>query len=341
MAQQGRITHIDVAKGIAIIAMIAGHLGFAGPDGQDVVSRFVFQFHVPVFFVIAGYFLSQKQSLLAFAKQKAFRMLAPYVATCVVMLAILVTLRLTQGETSPPTIYGNMRDYVVAAFYGAGTPGVILPEGVMHIGAIWFLEALLVALLVTRLCLNAGQFAAVPIVALAAAGIFSSRYLWLPFNIQSGLMGALFVYAGYLLRRIDFFKRAFSPALFAALSAVAVAAYLAGINISIVRCYCGNWMLGIPVAISSSVWCIMLAQLISQKAKPLAAFFEFYGKNSLLVLCVHLVFLDMGLKYLLATAGIPQENNVLFAVNLALQLLLTALCALGVQKTKWIRKLFY
>ena len=341
MTQGGRIAYIDVARGIAIIAIVAGHLEFSGADGIDWVSRFVFLFHVPVFFVITGYFLSAKKPFGEFLKQKTFRMMAPYVFTCLVMLVILAALYLFTGKTQPPAIYPNIREFAIAALYGAGTPGVLKPEGIMHIGAIWFLEALLVAIVIVRASMPLKKYAVIPVVAIAIAGIVSARYFWLPLNLQSGAMGALYVYLGHLLRTKDFFNRPFSLSLFAVLTLVVVESFAMGVNISIVRAYCGPWALGIPVAMASSVWCIMLAQLVSSKASAATRFLSFYGKNSLVVLCVHLVCLNMGLKHLLLNAGITTEYNALFFVNLVLQLALTALCALAIQRMPHLRKLFY
>lgn len=50
---KNRIKFLDIAKGIAILAIIAGH------TGPDWVKQFVFTFHVPVFFIISGYFLKE------------------------------------------------------------------------------------------------------------------------------------------------------------------------------------------------------------------------------------------------------------------------------------------
>ena len=48
-----RIEFIDIAKGIAIICIILGHLG------SNQINRIVFTFHVPIFFIITGYFTNR------------------------------------------------------------------------------------------------------------------------------------------------------------------------------------------------------------------------------------------------------------------------------------------
>ena len=56
----GRIEWIDLAKGLAMILIIAGHAG------HDPVDRFLYTFHVPVFFLISGYFITEKGSFGSF-----------------------------------------------------------------------------------------------------------------------------------------------------------------------------------------------------------------------------------------------------------------------------------
>lgn len=55
MAQnKARIEEFDIAKGISILCVILGHLGIYN------VNRIVFTFHMPIFFLINGYFISTK-----------------------------------------------------------------------------------------------------------------------------------------------------------------------------------------------------------------------------------------------------------------------------------------
>lgn len=48
-----RNTVISICKALAIILMVIGHA-----DAPDVVSAFLYEFHMPVFFITAGYFFS-------------------------------------------------------------------------------------------------------------------------------------------------------------------------------------------------------------------------------------------------------------------------------------------
>lgn len=78
--QKKRICYIDIAKGFAMLCIIAGHFGIAS------ANRFVYTFHVPLFFLLSGYFLSTKTDFLPSMKQKARQLLVPYYITGIVSL---------------------------------------------------------------------------------------------------------------------------------------------------------------------------------------------------------------------------------------------------------------
>lgn len=50
----GRIAYLDAAKGCAILSVILSHLWI--PE----LTHLLFSFHMPLFFVLAGYFLKRE-----------------------------------------------------------------------------------------------------------------------------------------------------------------------------------------------------------------------------------------------------------------------------------------
>ena len=104
-ARGGRISYIDVAKGISMICIILGHLNC------HAINRVVFPFHVPVFFLITGYFTDRESGLRDFVKKKARTLLVPYFVTC---LAIIVI--------------GTLEGFVMASRWNGSGPGCGLPS---------------------------------------------------------------------------------------------------------------------------------------------------------------------------------------------------------------------
>ena len=334
-----RLESVDVAKGIAIIAIVMGHLGFTGLTGDNDVYRIVFQFHVPIFFIIAGYFLSTKRSLGAFAAQKARRLLLPYVFTCALLLLARMVVTLVLNGAGDAGREFDVVGFLLAALYGSGTD-FNLPGSLSAIGAIWFLEALLVALLEVRILLRWKKAAPVVVIVLFVLAAWSSTVLWLPFNIQSGFLGGGFVYVGYLLRKAEFMTRRITPWLLVGTIAVCAAAFAFNVNVSLASGYLGPWFLGVPVAVSTSCLVLLLSKGIADHLGPLKRLLSFYGRNSLIVLCVHLVLLNLGVESVLALVGVPYDWNIIFFVNVAIQLVVCALAVKIVERSRFLRAVF-
>lgn len=81
-----RIEWIDDLKGFAIFLIVLGHVlaTFAnmsqGNSKQisDTVFEFIYSFHVPLFFIIAGITFSAKDQFTLFFKKKFYRLMLPY-----------------------------------------------------------------------------------------------------------------------------------------------------------------------------------------------------------------------------------------------------------------------
>lgn len=70
-----RVEFIDIFRGIGILMMIMGHIGFGGE-----FDYFIHAFHMPMFFFISGYFYKQKDiSIKKFIIQKSKTLLIPYI----------------------------------------------------------------------------------------------------------------------------------------------------------------------------------------------------------------------------------------------------------------------
>ncbi len=63
MESNNRLAWVDIAKGIAIIAVVAGHIGFSWPKTPLMPMRelFTYLWHVPVFFMLGGFFLKEEK----------------------------------------------------------------------------------------------------------------------------------------------------------------------------------------------------------------------------------------------------------------------------------------
>ena len=61
-----RLTYMDIFRGMGIILMIMGHVGFG-----KVFDHFIHAFHMPMFFFISGFFYNRNKTFGVFIKNKA------------------------------------------------------------------------------------------------------------------------------------------------------------------------------------------------------------------------------------------------------------------------------
>ena len=79
-----RVESIDIIKGIGIVLVVLGHSGFSG-------TKFIYLFHMSIFFIAAGYCYSSKysesiQAILGLVKRRFFTLYIPYVVSNIILL---------------------------------------------------------------------------------------------------------------------------------------------------------------------------------------------------------------------------------------------------------------
>lgn len=154
-----RLQYVDIARGIAMICIILGHLG------NPSINRVVFTFHVPIFFFITGYFTSTKRSLPEFTKNKARTLLVPYAMACLVIIILGTLLGFHYGNAADA-----FKGWIYASIYGAGDSYTV-PFYIKGIGAIWFLWATFWGSVFLRISLDFNKYTRVfSIFALFALG---------------------------------------------------------------------------------------------------------------------------------------------------------------------------
>ena len=110
-----RIESFDILKGIGIILMIVAHT--YGPN--SIIWGFIYAFHMPLFFIVAGYFFKQNTTTELLRKNYN-QLLVQYITICVIVTAIT---QLRQPH--------NIQKDIQSSLYGMG-PG-------------WFLLAMFMA----------------------------------------------------------------------------------------------------------------------------------------------------------------------------------------------------
>ena len=131
-----RIDYFDIAKGLAMFCVIAGHMGVIQ------VNAFVFSFHMPLFFLISGYFF-RNDSTKVWRNTKRLLIAYGWTVIAIIILSEGMALAkvLLKGEDAI-TLVKVPAKWIVAGLYGSGARADFLGLNLPRIGAIWFLLAL-------------------------------------------------------------------------------------------------------------------------------------------------------------------------------------------------------
>lgn len=75
-----KVLNVDIVKGIAIILVMIGHSGmFLFVKDKVLLNTFIYSFHMPLFFIVAGFFMKDKVNL----KKTIKRLLIPFLIASV------------------------------------------------------------------------------------------------------------------------------------------------------------------------------------------------------------------------------------------------------------------
>ena len=70
--EKKRETEFDIAKGILILCVVIGH------GGSDAVADFMYRFHMPLFFILSGYFMQKHSNVSEYATSQFKKLMIPY-----------------------------------------------------------------------------------------------------------------------------------------------------------------------------------------------------------------------------------------------------------------------
>lgn len=326
-----RLDYLDVAKGIGIIAVIIGHMGLSH------VNQFVFTFHMPLFFLIAGYFISDKYDFKTFFVKKVKQLIPPYILTCIIICILSVISDIIQGNYN--VLLHNLGQWVYASLYGAGT-NHMKPFYIKQIGAIWFLLAMLWGTCIVVYLKNV-KYGAIFIIALAYVGYKTTNYLWLPLSIQAGMTASIFIYIGYIAKKENILNKNIAMGIKIIMLLIWCFCIKYGGRLSMVKNLYENGLLNIIGAICAVYIIIDFSKWFSKFGYP-SKVTRFYGRNSLAILCFHLIELNMFPWYHVENYCMIKGLNpyIIKSIIIILKILWSTVLVLLVNRISLFRKIF-
>ena len=299
----------DIMKGIGIIAVVIGHMR----NVPMPIRTFIFSFHMPLFFILAGYFFKPNYNYQSKIRADFSRLVIPYIFTA----SILLLYNIFQAFIGDNINVKLIELGIVSALFGSGSGHSSLIWGKKPaIGAIWFLLALFWCRVIYNYiaCKTKQKYIIAGFVAILATLI--DRYLInLPLAILPGLSGMMFYLIGDWLKshRISYYL------IFLCLICWIIS--ICSSHIWMVQCHYGIYPIDVLGACGGTAFIYWISKYCA-KIK-LNLIFVWFGINSLVILCFHLIELNC---HLCAHLHIPNIFYYQFPVKLIFCVLMTWLC---------------
>lgn len=214
MMKNNRSLSVDITKGVAIIAIVLGHITYSCPTCKLLDSSVLFYglWHVAVFFIVAGFFIKEEQLVHPkrwFKKKFSslyLKILYFYVPAVLLHNALIKIGWYSLESTDPVINTYSMMDFakqtVLAICLGGREPIV---------GAMWFVYVLFMALiglsivswLLKKLAKDERQYEWMRGIALLAmcivAGILSNKYGLTIRRFSNTFTAMLLIYVGKIM----------------------------------------------------------------------------------------------------------------------------------------------
>lgn len=200
-----RDNYLDIIKGFAIWLMVLGHSNFS----LEPFITIIYSFHMPVFFLISGYFFRKKGF-----KEQLYRdfksLMQPYFLASIMAFSICWI-----SPTIHPELYSGINGIV--DIYKAALVGIFIMDDTvksysfMPSGALWFLVALFISRLLFSVFVNFIESKKYNNVFLFLICLFSICLFFVfrefyYFSLDSAFMALPFLCIGYTINKYNLFS---------------------------------------------------------------------------------------------------------------------------------------
>ena len=325
-----RDVSFDVLKGIGICLVLVAHsLG-------GYVHTFAYSFHMPLFFLVAGYFFKPRDCKKEFALDFR-RIMVPFFFAGILMLLLAMAFSPFNFESvkSPSyaleaLIYGNGSSVNYHKIFG----------NFASIGSVWFLGALFWSRQIFNFLLNKtkGNELLTLVCVIGVISCLIGQYIQLPYSMIQGLTAIPFLYIGYVAKNNNLLT---AHQLGGGKSIVVISVALWGIStffgwldMAQVR-----WKLfyfpNVLLATAGTYFFYLVSKMICRKTIYVKQVLAFLGKYSLVLVCFPVVE-----TYVLPLGDIVPQMPMSEIVMIGLKVLWCALTLLASLKIPVLRKIF-
>lgn len=297
---------IDIAKGIGILFMVLGHASFP-------FSKFVYFFHIPLFFILAGYVFKDKyidswDNVKIFMFKRLKSLYLPYII-CNLTFVFFNNFFIEHNiyTTNPLFLEGNLgnhfgidkllnlKDLILKVFYI-----LLLATGDKLCGSTWFLKVLFfISIFFAIITYFLKKYTNKDKVFYLLGFLITTIFLIIGFifykvNFKFYQIGVIFsssilFYIGYCIKKYNIVEKITFKIFEISFLILLISCFIfdKGINLSVNKYY--NPLLLIIFSLTGFVFTIYISKLIN-KLKKISNIFQILGAKTLPILCLHLLF---------------------------------------------------
>lgn len=271
MGERERDKSIDVLKGIGILLIVLGHM----PGVHPTIITWIYSFHVPLFFLTAGFLFDRKNCEIKFVKfvwKKIMRLIIPLL----VLEIPLALFEIFKSRNDIHQIILILQDELSWKF---------------NIGAAWFLPCMFFALILFWLYIKVVKEEFILISTVVYVLILDICYNSFDFTgyIMSCIgriaIALMFLMLGYLLKRIKKADIKYRRILLIITLTASIAMAVVNSRGSYVDLNCmvlNNFVLYVLSGIVGTIFCYLLASFCKG-----IYWLDFLGKSTIIILLTH------------------------------------------------------
>lgn len=291
---------IDSAKVICLYLILFCHI----PPTGGLWHNFVYLFHVPIFFLIAGMFYKQKP-ICEVIVSSARTLLLPYLMFNLILVGCSVVITLLGG-------YGfELKSHVFEPLMGImlGSSGVATPYRLPG-GPSWFLIALFMARVIFAVFLQSSRWMRIlECLTLLTMYIVVDNYIgWNPFSMNGAILGLPFLALGYVFKgRIFELINKSAKIKLGAILVISVLlyamAYFNGLSDMFNGEYGNYYILFLLGGLAGSIMVLMIASFFNQSNEITKLIIE----GSTFFICMHMMIMEYVKLVYIRTTGLSHE----------------------------------
>lgn len=178
-----RAEYLDIAKGIGILLVVWAHA--KGP-----FSSYIYQFHMPLFFLISGYLFNERNTVKQFVVKKVRTLYIPFIFWNIIFTVVELKLQINQFSQKA------FCDRIIEIILTIGKSGSFL-------GATWFLASLFVVSVVYKIIdtyLPKKREMSLVLLVICAVVAYTGFMITFPYMISRTLILSVFFAIGRVVR---------------------------------------------------------------------------------------------------------------------------------------------